>query len=66
MDGELILHFCLFVANVFVSIFAKADLLGNKCSRDLPTSVFDAAILEFQNCNGDLNTVDDDDMNDIY
>ena len=41
-------------------MYAKADPLG-KTHRDLPTSAYDAAILEFQDCNGDLSNVEDDD-----
>ena len=41
-------------------MYAKADPLG-KTHRDLPTSAYDAAILEFQDRNGDLSNVEDDD-----
>jgi hypothetical protein len=41
--------------------FAKVDPLGMQKSCDLPTSAYDAAICEFQNHNGDLSSVEDDD-----
>ena len=49
-----------FLTNVGFRIFAKVDSLG-KQHRDLPTSAYDAAIREFQNRNGDLSMVEDDD-----
>lgn len=62
MDGEFFTTYewLYFLANVGGSIFAKADPLGKR-HRDLPTSAYDAAILEFQNRNGDLSNDDNDD-----
>ena len=46
-------HYLLSLILMFrTSVFAKADPLGNQAARDITTSVFDAAIREFQNCNG--------------
>jgi hypothetical protein len=59
MVSSTIYGLLLLFANVSASIFAKADSL-EKQHRDLPTSAFDAAILEFQNRNGDLSIVEDD------
>jgi hypothetical protein len=49
------------LADVFTSIFVKADPLRNQCSHDISTSAFDAAIQKFKNCGGNLgDSVDDD------
>ena len=45
-------------------MYAKADPLG-KTHCGLLTSAYDAAILEFQDCNGDLSNVEDDDSEKI-
>ena len=62
MDGEVFTTYesLYFLAKVGDSIFAKAEPLG-KLHRDLPTSAYDAAILEFQKRNGDLSNVEDSD-----
>ena len=49
-----------FLANVSTSIFAKADPL-RKPNREISSSAYDAAIQEFQNRNGELSNVEDED-----
>ena len=64
MDGEVFTTYesLYFLAKIGDSIFAKADSepLG-KHHCDLPTSAYDAVILEFQKRNGDLSNVEDSD-----
>ena len=57
------LYYCLggILLIFFASIFAKADPLGNQVAQDIPTSAYDVAIREFQNCNGSLSECKEDD-----
>ena len=47
--------------DIFCSVYAKADPLGNQVAQDIPTSAYDAAIREFQNRNGSLSECEEDD-----